>query len=61
MERNAYPTLERFEIAHRELSRPNNDPIPEATNRTLDIYERRQAAAVRISCECQALELISSY
>ena len=33
MDRNCYPTLERFEIAHRELTRPNNDPAPEATNK----------------------------
>jgi hypothetical protein len=61
MARNAYPTLEQFEIARRELARPNNDPMPEPRNRTLDVFGGRLTVAVRISPECQALELVGDY
>lgn len=46
MDRNAYPTLERFEIAHRELSRPHNSPVPESIHRVLNGFAMSYAPSL---------------
>jgi hypothetical protein len=59
MERNSYPTLERFEIAHRELTRPHDGPMPEAKNRPVDEFVARRAVVSSISKQPHALEICS--
>jgi hypothetical protein len=60
MERNSYPTQERFEIAHRELARPHDGPMPEAKNRPFDISGARQGVVSSILNQPRMLEICSA-
>ena len=61
MERYSYPSLERFEIAHRELARPHDFPVPEATNETREVSAASQVVASPVSTLCLMLEICSAY